>query len=231
MEKILTLTEIAEKLRVSRHTVQAWMSPSSPNHKPEFAALARHSGRKTVFIEEEIEAWLNQRKGAMYSQSFTETSAYWRERFNEARGIFKDSLKLPEIKRTVRKNFSSGKLALDFEPLMLWLTDSPNANAIQNIVNRAEGLVVAIPIAWWLLRRVWKNTNQLKQAKKFLIEDNIFELAAMNEDSLSRSFDLPTTAGELSIQSYSCCAAAGASSLLTCNPVLLKTPGLLVSSL
>ena len=48
-EKLLTIAEIAEKLRVSKHTVQAWISPSSPNHKPEFADMARHSGRKTVF--------------------------------------------------------------------------------------------------------------------------------------------------------------------------------------
>ena len=91
-EKLLTLNEIAEKLRVSRHTVQAWISPSSPNHKPEFANMARHAGRKTVFIEDEIETWLNQRKGAIYSQEFIETSAYWREKFISARGTISNAV-------------------------------------------------------------------------------------------------------------------------------------------
>lgn len=231
MENILTLNEIAEKLRVSRHTIQAWISPSSPNHRPEFAAMARHAGRKTVFLEEEINAWLNQRKGALYSQSFSDTSAYWRERFDSGRGILKDYLKKPEIIKAPKKRFTSGKLALDYEPLLIWLTDSDGANEISNCVYNSDGLIMSVPLIWWLLRRVWRNQRHLAEAKKFLIEDNIFELAPMNEESLKRSLELPVTAGDISIQAYACSSSAGASSLLTCNPVLLRTPGLSVCSI
>ena len=230
-EKLLTLNEIAEKLRVSRHTVQAWISPSSPNHKPEFANMARHAGRKTVFLENEIETWLNQRKGAIYSQELIETSAYWREKFIAARGLFKDNIKNQEFPKTIKKNFGSGKLGLDYEPLLIWLSDSPQSNEISSIVNRADGLVIAIPMVWWFLKRFVRNKKLFASAKKFFIEENIFELAPMNEESLKRSLDLPLPAGELSIQSYVCTNVAGATSLLTENQILLKTQGLSVCSI
>ena len=229
-EKLLTLTEIAEKLRVSRHTVQAWISPSSPNHKPEFSNLARHSGRKTVFIEQEVDTWLNQRKGAIVSQSYSETSAYWRERFMSSRGIFKNIIKQPLITKPSSKSFNSGKLGIDFEPLLIWLTDAPLSSDISTIVNKSESLIIAVPLVWWFLRKVWRNQKRFLIMKKFLLDDNIFELAPMNEDSLKRSLDLPPLAGELSIQSYACCNSAGANSLLTYNPTLLNTNGLAVCS-
>lgn len=231
MEKVLTLIEIAEKLRVSRHTIQAWISPSSPNHKPEFASMARHAGRKTVFLEDEIDTWLNQRKGAMYSQEFTDTSAYWREKFSNSRGLFKGILKEPVIGKLPRKNFVSGKLAIDYEPLLIWLTDAPAASEIINQVNKSDGLIIAVPLVWWLLRRVARNQKHFVAVKKFLIDDNIFELAPMNDESLKRSIELPLGAGDISIQSYACSNSAGAASLLTCNPVLLQTQGLSVCSL
>ena len=230
-EKLLTITEIAEKLRVSRHTVQAWISPSSPNHKPEFANMARHAGRKTVFLEKEIETWLNQRKGAIYSQEFIETSAYWREKFIAARGLFKDSIKTQEFPKTVKKNFGSGKLGIDYEPLLIWLSDSPQSTGISSIVNRADGLIIAIPMVWWFLKRFVRNKKLFALAKKFFIDDNIFELAPMNEESLKRSIELPIAAGELSIQSYACTNTSGAVSLLTENQILLKTQGLSVCSI
>ena len=229
-EKLLTLNEIAEKLRVSRHTVQAWMSPSSPNHKPEFANLARHSGRKTVFIEEEIDTWLNQRKGAIFSIKYTETSAYWRERFFSYRGFLKSYINPPQISKYPQKFFNSGKLGVDHEPLIAWLTDLPNSSDVLNTVNKADGLIIAVPLVWWFLRKIWRNKKQYKIMKKFLIEDNIFEFAPMNEDSLKRSLELPPLAGELSIQSYACSNSYGANSLLTFNPILLNTKGLSVCS-
>lgn len=230
-EKLLTLTEIAEKLRVSKHTVQAWMSPSSPNHKPEFANIARHAGRKTVFIEEEIETWLNQRKGAIFSQGFSETSAYWRERFIAARGLFRNVIKAPEIGKIPRKNFNNGKLGLDYEPLLVWLSDSANSSDVISAVNKSNGLIIAVPLVWWFLRKFWRNKKHYNLAKKFLIEDNIFELAPMNENSLQRSLELPIQAGELSVQSYACINAYGGSSLFTFNQTLLSTKGLSVCSM
>ena len=230
-EKLLTLTEIADKLRVSRHTVQAWISPSSPNHKPEFANMARHAGRKTVFLENEIETWLNQRKGAVYSQEFIETSAYWKEKFISARGLLKKQIKPQDFPKTIKKNFGGGKLGLDFEPLMVWLSDSPRASEIYSCINRAESLVIAIPIVWWFLKRFARNKKLFLEAKKFFIEDNIFELAPMNEESLKRSLELPITAGDISIQSYACTNTAGANSLLTYNQYLLKIQGLSVCTL
>lgn len=230
-DKLLTLTEIAEKLRVSKHTVQAWMSPSSPNHKPEFANIARHAGRKTVFLEDEVETWLNQRKGSLYSQNISETSAYWRERFISARGLFKNIVKEPEIGKVTRKNFNNGKLGIDFEPLLVWLTDSINSSEVLTVVNKSDGLVIAVPIVWWFLRKFWRNKKQYNIAKKFFIDDNIFELAPMNENSLQRSLELPIQAGELSVQSYACINAYGANSLLTFNQTLLTTKGLSVCSM
>lgn len=229
-EKLLTLNEIAEKLRVSRHTIQAWISPSSPNHKPEFANMARHAGRKTVFLETEIETWLNQRKGAIYSLEFLETSAYWREKFLAARGLFKNQIKPLSFSFNDNKSFSSGKLGIDYEPLLVWLSDSPNSSEILSCVEKAEGLVIAIPLVWWFLKRFWRNKNQFASAKKIFIDDNIFELAPMNEESLKRSLSLPSQAGDISIQSYSCTNTAGATSLLTYNQILLKTQGLNVCS-
>ncbi len=230
-EKLLTLIEIAEKLRVSKHTIQAWISPSSPNHKPEFANLARHSGRKTVFLENEVDLWLNQRKGAIYSLNFTETSAYWREKFISSKGILKNLIKPPIIDKIPLKQFNSGKLGIDHEPLLIWLTDSSNSSNILSIINRAESLVIAIPFVWWLLKKFWKNKKIFNILKNFLIEDNIFELAPMNEESIKRSLEIPITAGDISIQSYSCTNTAGATSLLTYNQVLLKTQGLSVCSI
>lgn len=230
-EKLLTLNEISEKLRVSRHTIQAWISPSSPNHKPEFANLARHAGRKTVFIESEIDTWLNQRKGAVYSLNYSETSAYWRERFLAARGLLKNSIKVPKILSIPSNQFNGGKLSLDYEPLLIWLTDSQFSDKISTIIYRADGLIISVPLVWWFLKRVWKTKKHFIALKKFFIEDNIFEFAPMNEESLLLAFNLPTSANELSIQSYSCSITAGAVSLLTFNEALLKTKGLLVCSI
>lgn len=229
-EKLLTINEIAEKLRVSRHTVQAWISPSSPNHKPEFANMARHSGRKTVFIESEIDTWLNQRKGAIYSLNISETSAYWRERFVSARGLFKNIIKPPAIQNLLSKKFAGGKLAIDYEPLLIWLTDSHNSSDIYTIINGADNLIISIPLVWWLLRKFWRNKKHYNLINKFLLEDNIFELAPMNETSLKLSFELPLLVSDISLQSYACCISAGASSLLTCNETLLGTKGLSVCS-
>lgn len=232
MEKILTIVEIAEKLRVSKHTVQAWISPSSPNHKPEFADLVRHAGRKTVFLEEEIDRWLNQRKGAMYSMEYTGTSAYWREKFIKARGLFEGILKLPKItERLPKKSFKRGKLALDYEPLIMWLSNCNGSAEIESYVEKSDGLIIASPLVWWFLRRMCRNSKQLQKIKKFLLDDNIFEIASMNEESLKRSLEVPMSAGDISIQAYACSNVAGASSLLTMNPTLLKTKGLNVCSI
>lgn len=232
MDKILTIIEIAEKLKVSKHTIQAWVSPSSPNHNPEFANLARHAGRKTVFFEEEIDRWLNQRKGAMYSIQYGNTSAYWREKFIHSKGLFEGILKVPTIEeKTSQRNFKQGKLAFDYEPLLAWLSNSKETKEIEPLIEKAEGLILASPLVWWFLRKMWRSPKHLKTIKKFLLDDNIFEIAPMNEESLKRSLELPTNAGELSIQAYACSNVAGASSLLTSNPVLLKTKGLNICSL
>lgn len=230
-EKLFTLQEVAEKLRVSKHTVQAWISPSSPNHRPEFAILARHAGRKTVFVETDIEAWLNQRRGAVYSDSFSERSAYWREKFIAGRGLLKGYVKAPEIDRAEKAaGFSGGLLAFDAEPILSWLSDGAVAPEILAMAGRAEGLVLAVPLAFWLLRRAMRTPSRYQAVNDFLLGQNIFELAPMNEEVLRRALELPQTAGELSLQSYCCCLVAGASVFMTGNKTLLKLPGLSVSS-
>jgi predicted DNA-binding transcriptional regulator AlpA len=228
-EKLLTLIEISELLRVSRHTVQAWLSPSSPNYRAEFAILARHAGRKTVFSENEILAWLNQRRGSVYSSSQPERSPYWRERFIAGRGILKSIIKAPEIERTgLNAGFSGGVLALDAEPLLSWLADGTHTADLLVMANRAEGLMLSVPLCSWILRRAGRSMSRSLAIRDFLLGNNIFELAAMNEEALIRSLELPYGTNELSIQGYCSCIAAGASSFLTANTHLLKVPGLRV---
>lgn len=229
-EKLLTLNEISQKLRVSRHTVQAWVSPSSPNHRPEFAILARHAGRKTVFLESDIEVWLNQRRGAVYSDNYAEHSAYWREKFIAARGILKGSVKAPEIFKAEKAvNFTGGLLALDAEPLLVWLADARGASEVLAMIGRAEGLILAIPLAFWILRRASRSMARQSIVHDFVLGQNIFELAPMNEEVLRRSLELPQTIGELSLQAYCCSITAGAAIFMTGNRALLKTPGLSVT--
>ena len=231
-EKLLTLNEISEKLRVSRHTVQAWISPSSPNHRPEFASLARHAGRKTVFVEADVDVWLNQRRGAVYSMSYSERSAYWREKFIAGRGLLKGYVKAPELARVSKPTgFNEGLLAFDAEPMLVWLTDGAGAAEIFALAGRAEGLVLAVPLAFWLLRRAGRSPAQFARVHDFLLGQNVFELAPFNEDALRRSIELPASAGELAIQAYCCAMAAGATIFMTGNRQFLKTPGLSVSGI
>lgn len=225
-EKLLTLSEIAEILRVSKHTVQAWISPSSPNHRPEFAAMARHAGRKTVFIEDEVLAWLNQRRGPVYSTSIAERSAYWRERFVAGRGLLKGLIKSSEEKNTGLVSFQGGLLAMDAEPLISWLADGQGATAVYNLVMRADGVVLPVPLAFWVLRRALRFPARFKQVQDFMLDQNVFELAPFNEDAIRRSLELPTGLNELCLQNYCCSLSAGCSAFLTGNKNLLKIPGL-----
>lgn len=229
-EKLLTLAEIAKILRVSRHTVQAWISPSSPNHRAEFALLARHAGRKTVFLESDVVAWLNQRRGAVYSDSFAERSTYWRERFVAGRGLLKGFIKAPELEgHEFRATFAGGIMALDAEPLLDWLADGPNAANLMAMAGRAEGLMLATPLCFYVLRRAARFTSRFVGVKDFILGSNIFELAPLNEEVLGRTLEFPATINELSLQGYCCCIAAGAGTFLTGNRNLLKTPGLRVA--
>lgn len=192
--------------------------------------LARHAGRKTVFLDSDIEAWLNQRRGAVYSVSFSERSAYWREKFIAGRGLLKGFVKSPEITRGDRTiSFAGGLLALDAEPLLVWLTDGQGAAEVFAMVSRAEGLILAVPLAFWVLRRAGRSPAHQSLINDFILGQNVFELAPMNEEVLRRSLELPQTTGELSLQSYCCSIAAGAAVFMTGNRQLLKTPGLPVS--
>ena len=224
-EILLTIQEIANRLRVSRHTVQAWISPSSPNHRPEFAAMARHAGRKTLFVEEEVLAWLNQRRGPVYSPAASERSAYWRERFIAGRGLLKGLIKSGQHQSGFLP-FQGGLLGLDTEPVLEWLADGPAAASIYNLVMRADGLVLSVPLAAWILRRSSRFAGKTRPMRDFMLDQNVFELAPQNEDSLRRSIELPAGINELSLQNYSACMAFGVSAFLTSEKNLLKVPGL-----
>ncbi|GAB4274809.1 MAG: hypothetical protein Kow0029_15410 [Candidatus Rifleibacteriota bacterium] len=224
-DKFLTIQEIAKVLRVSRHTVQAWVSPSSPNHRPEFAALARHAGRKTVFVEEEVLAWLNQRRGPVYAGVASERSAYWQERFFAGRGLLKGTLRSPESNAT-HLPFQAGMVGLDMEPLFCWLADGPGANALHDLALRAEGLVMPVPLAAYVLRRAARIPTKFRKVQEFILDWNIFELAPLNEEALRRILELPANLSELSLQNYCCCVAKGINVFLTGNKNLLKIPGL-----
>lgn len=223
--KYLTINEIADILRVSRHTVQAWISPSSPNHRPEFSSLARHAGRKTVFIEEEVLSWLNQRRGAIYSEILPGRSAYWREKWTSGRGLLRGVVKDP-IRSGEKKVFGGGLLALDTEPLLAWLADSSCCSDISRNVEQAEGLILPATIAIWLLRRIARMPSKILSVKDFIMSSNIFELAPFNENSIQRALELPIGISELSLNAYCCSLEAGASAFYTANTTLLKTPGL-----
>lgn len=230
-DRLITLNEVAQLLRVSRHTVQAWISPSSPNHRPEFAIMARHAGRKTVFIADEVTAWLNQRRGAVYSDNPAARTTYWRERFIGGRGLLRGVLKAPERESSpLRSGFAGGLLALDAAPILTWLADGEGSAALLIMVNRAEGLVLSVPLALWLLRRAVRSPGHYSALRDFVLAQNIFELAPLNEEALTRAEDLPAAIGEISLQSYCCCLEAGAATFVTADRVLLKTPGLPVSS-
>lgn len=229
-DKLLTLHEAAELLRVSRHTVQAWISPSSPNHKPEFAIMARHAGRRTVLVEAEILSWLNQRRGAVYAEIPAGRTAYWREHFIAGRGLLRGLIKSPD--RIVSERipvFAGGLLAFDVGPLLSWLTDGDGSAALLAIVGRAEGLVLPVPLALWILKRAARTQGRYAVLHDFILTQNIFELAVLDEAALRRAIDLPANIADISLQSYCCSLEAGASMFITGDRGLLKTPGLPVS--
>lgn len=232
MEKYLNIIEVASLLRVSRHTVQAWMSPSSPNHRPEFAAIARHAGRKSLFAKDDVMAWVEQRRGAMYSQAMPERSAYWRERFLAARGSLKGILRpvADHDFKTPVVMFNQGMLALDSEPLISWLLDDKGSNFTYKLASIADGLVVAVPMALWLLRRASRNAAGYARLKSFLLTDSVFELAPLSVEAMNRFLELPVQSADLALQSYCCCITHGAAAFLTSNKTLLRQPGLPVIS-
>lgn len=226
-DRLITLNEAAALLRVSRHTVQAWISPSSPNHRPEFAIMARHAGRRTVFIEAEIASWLHQRRGALYSDNPAARTAYWRERFVAGRGLLRGLIKAPEKAAGERSAvFGGGLLALDVGPLMTWLTDGDGAAGLMALAGRAEGIVLSVPLALWVLRRATRTPGRYADLLDFVLGLNIFELAPLNEAALRRALELPAAAGEMSLHGYCCCIEAGAAMFVTADRILLKTPGL-----
>lgn len=228
-EKLLTLNEVADLFRVSRHTVQAWISPSSPNHRPEFAAMARHAGRKTLFVENEVKAWLDQRRGPVYAIGASERSPYWRERFVAGRGLLKGLIKVSEHNPGFMP-FQGGLLGLDTEPVLVWLADGPGAAALYNLILRAEGLVMPVPLLAWIMRRTSRFTRKVRLMTDFMLDQNIFELAPFHEDAVRRLVAMPSGINEQTLQNYSCCMAAGVSAFLSGEKNLLKVPGLPVIS-
>ena len=222
-KKYMNISEVAKLLLISKHTVQAWLSPSSPNFKQEFSYLARHAGRRTLFEKKDIENWLNQRRGALYAQKYNEISPYWLEKFLELRGIFKNYIITPtENKKLKKRDFIDGALGIDTEPLLIWLTDAKLANTITTIVTRAEKLIISVPLCFRILKQVKNNQSVSKKMKKLLLEDRIFELADFNEHALLLANDIPSSISELSVINYISCISKGANSFLTRNSSLSK---------
>lgn len=227
IEKLITLVEAAELLRVSRHTVQAWVSPSSPNHRPEFARMVRHAGRKTLFVADEIAAWLQQRRGTITSP--TERSNYWRERFIAGRGLLKGLVK-SDAGPAGYLPFQGGIIGLDTEPLIAWLADGPGAASLYNLVMRADGLMVSTVLAAWILRRSLRFPARTMLIRDFMLEQNVFEVAPFNDEALRRSLTLGSGINELALQNYSSCLAAGCNAFLSGEKNLVRIAGLPVIS-
>jgi len=189
--------------------------------------MARHAGRRTVFIEAEVTAWLDQRRGALYSDNPAARTAYWRERFVAARGLLRGAIKAPEHVTGLRSaGFAGGLLALDAGPMLSWLTDGEGAAGLLALAGRAEGLVMSVPLALWLLRRAARTPGRYAALHDFVLAQNIFELAPLSEAALRRALELPVAASDISLQGYCCCIEAGAAMFVTSDRVMLKTPGL-----
>ncbi|EKD81519.1 MAG: hypothetical protein ACD_39C01771G0001, partial [uncultured bacterium] len=89
--------------------------------------------------------------------------------------------------------------------------------------------VLSVPLALWMLRRALRTPGRYAAVREFILAQNIFELAPLNEGALRRAVELPAAISEISLQGYSCCLEAGAATFVTGDRVLLKTPGLPVS--
>ena len=91
---------------------------------------------------------------------------------------------------------------------------------------RGDGLVLSVPLAAWILRRSSRFVAKTRPMRDFMLDQNVFELAPLNEDGLRRSIELPTGIAELSLQNYCACMSFGVSCFLTSEKNLLKVSGL-----
>jgi len=224
----LTLIEAAELLRVSKHTVQAWVSPSSPNHRPEFARLARHAGKRTIFIENELLAWVSLQRSPSEVVPGAERSPYWLERFIGGRGLLKGEMKPlgPDLPSSTWSQFHGGLLGLDLEPLQAWLTDGSPAPRVLRLIKRADGLVLPMTMVASFIARLRRNPIALSALRDFLLTAQIFELAPMREGVLHRLLDFPTGLGERTMIDTACLLEGQVSAIATWNPRLLACLGL-----
>lgn len=217
-QNYLNINDVSNLLKVSKHTVQAWVSPSSPNHKSEFALLARHAGRRTLFLEDDVLNWLNQRRGPLYAQKINERSPYWKDLLLETRGLFKNSIALPnETKKLSKRKFNGGSIGFDTEPLLIWLTDHQKASDIKKIIIKADTIILPITLCNKILRQTKKNKKVFEKMKSFLLEQRIFELADFNERALALTETLPTGLSESNTINYASSIANGADFFLTRN--------------
>lgn len=212
---------------MSKYTVQAWISPSSPNHKPEFARLARHAGKKTVFVESEVLTWVDQRRGRENRLPGIESSPYWFERFISGRGMLKNIVRGAEaVPKTLRGGFKRGKLGLDSGPLLAWLTDGPDAQRVYSVVSRAESLVISATLCCQILQKLKKIPIRYADTESFLLSSGSFDIAQVNENVIRRLSGYP---GNISESHAVNCAASlewGADWFATWNEDLLEIPGL-----
>lgn len=227
--RLLTLREAARFLRLSPHTLQSWMSPSSPNYRAEFARLALRAGRRTLYRSADLVTWLEQHQAARTSALGAERSVNWFERFVAGRG----SLNLPYQNETPPDSspetlFRGGFLALDGAPLLAWLANTPEAPRILRLVRRSEGLILTLPIAGWILRRLRRFPAAMDQVRHLLLQSGVFEIAPLNEEGLNRLIQLPPAVGDIPALSYGAAMAHGAAMFATWNTALLEAPGALV---
>ncbi|HNV69431.1 MAG TPA: helix-turn-helix domain-containing protein [Candidatus Ozemobacteraceae bacterium] len=227
--RLLTVREAARLLRLSPHTLQSWMSPSSPNYRPEFSRLALRAGRRTLYRTTDLLTWLEQHQATRSILPGSERSVNWFERFVAARG----TLNLPyQSEPTPDPSpdslFRGGFLALDGAPLFAWLANTSEAPRILRLARRAEGLVLPLPTAGWMLRRLRRFPNALDQIQSLLFRSGIFEAASLNEEAVSRISQLPSAIADVAAMSYGAAIVHGASVFATWNTALLEAPGALV---
>jgi|GEM_PF-1121688 len=223
----MTLPEAADALRISRHTIQSWISPSSQNFRPEFARLVKHAGKKTIFIPEEIFSWVSQR-GVVRRRILEngERSSYWFEKFLSGKGLLKDFVFPPEEIKEGPKDFKGGMIGLDSGPLLGWLTESAGSARITKIVERSEGVILPLNLASWILKRIRKIPRSYEKVKIYFFSSGIFELAPINEEAAIKASLLPPEVPDLQALSFAAAMESGAEVFATWNANLYKVPGL-----
>jgi len=189
---LVSLKEAAQLLRLSPYTLQAWISPSSPNHRPDFARLARRAGRKTVFWRDELLVWDGQRRHES-GRAAAQRSPRWRELFRNGRGILRgmwSPLDVP-VSSALPAMVTGGLLGVDAGPLLAWMIGDPAAARLERLLAKVDGVVLAATTVGTLLRTLACPPAESDAVREFLLVSGVFEIASLDEAAVRRALRFP----------------------------------------